>query len=357
MNFSGNISLSNSKTEFGGLKAIPFEYKTKVKGIRLENDRGYIEVLPYNGQQIWKANFDGRDIQMKSMFSEPKDVDFFLKTYGCFFMHCGAWRMGCPGPEDNHPLHGELPYAKYDEAGIIFGEDEKGKFIGVNGIFHYDLAFSVHYVARPNVKLYEGSSLVDIQIKIENRSNYPMELMYMAHVNFRPVVGGEILQTLKWDPEHMVLRKSIPEHIKVTDSFLNFMERLDKNPELSRVIREEDEYKPEIAFFINNPLTDEEGFAHFMQIHPDGYSDYIKYKPEEFDHATRWIMKTKDQEALGLALPATCDPEGYTAEKKKGNIKIIDALSSKTFSVSAGLLDREESMEIKNRIEKINNAG
>ena len=29
-----------------------------------------------------------------------------------------------------------------------------------------------------------------------------------------------------------------------------------------------------------------------------------------------------------MALPSTCDPEGYTAEKQKGNVRSIPALGS-----------------------------
>lgn len=90
-----------------------------------------------------------------------------------------------------------------------------------------------------------------------------------------------------------------------------------------------------------------------MQVHPDGSADYIRYKPEELDHNTRWISRTKDQEGLGLALPATCDPEGYTAEKKKGNIKAIPAKSSVSFSVVAGYLRKEEAENMEALISKI----
>jgi len=339
--------------KYNELRAVAFIYNTGVKAIKLINDIGYIIILPYNGQQIWDAVFEGRSLRMKSMFDEPKDVDFFLNTYGCFMMHCGAWRMGCPGPEDNHPLHGELPYAAYDTVEIIFGRDEKGEYIGITGAYSYDLAFSVHYTAKPVIKIYEKSSLIDISMEIKNRSGYPMELMYMTHVNFKPVVGGEIIQTLKWDPDHIVIRKTIPSHVKVTDNFLNFLGRLEKRPELSKVIKKEDEYKPEVAFFMNNPDVDNKGWSHFLQIHPDGSSDYIKYRPSQFDHATRWIMRTKDQEALGLALPATCDPEGYTAEKKKGNIKYIEEYGSVKFNLFAGYLNKEETQNIRDRLKNI----
>lgn len=336
--------------ELGNLTASIFTYDTGVRALKLENRMGYLIGLPFKGQQIWELHFNERQLGMKSMFKQPKNVDFFLNTYGCFFMHCGAWRMGCPGPEDNHPLHGELPLAPYDSAGIIFGEDENGRFIGMTGSYNYSLAFSVHYTAIPTVKLYEDMTLVEISIHIQNRSGYPMELMYMAHVNFRPVTNGKILQTLKWDSNHMVLRKSVPAHIKVSDKFKDLLNRLEVDPGISKILREEDEYNPEVAFFMTNPDTDKEGWAHFLQVHPDGSSDYIKYKPAEFDHATRWITRTKDQEALGLALPATCDPEGYTAEQKKGNIKLIEAGGKKSFTLFAGYLSKKDTEKV---IEKL----
>jgi hypothetical protein len=37
----------------------------------------------------------------------------------------------------------------------------------------------------------------------------------------------------------------------------------------------------------------------------------------------RWISRTPDQDALGLVLPATAEPEGYSAEKAKGNVKTL----------------------------------
>lgn len=339
--------------ELGNLTASIFTYDSGVRALKLENKMGYMIGLPFRGQQIWELHFGGRALGMKSMFKQPGKVNFFLNTYGCFLMHCGAWRMGCPGPEDTHPLHGELPLAPYDSAGIIFGEDENGRFIGMTGSYEYGLAFSVHYTAIPVVKLFEDLTLLEISMSIYNRSGYPMELMYMAHVNFRPVIGGKIFQTLRWDSKHMVLRKSTPSHIRVSDKFRNFLGRLEFDPVISKTIKKDDEYNPEIAFFINNPDTDREGWSHFLQVHPDGTSDYIKYRPAEFDHATRWITRTSDQEALGLALPATCDPEGYTAELKKGNIKLIESGGTKTFTLFAGYLNKNETTKITEKLSEI----
>ena len=99
--------------------------------------------------------------------------------------------------------------------------------------------------------------------------------------------------------------------------------------------------------------VDENGWAHYMQVHPDESADYIRYKPEELDHNTRWISRTEDQAGLGLAVPATCDPEGYTAEKNKGNIKEIPARTSVSFSVAAGCLEKEEAKEMEGLIDQL----
>ncbi len=339
--------------DFGNLKVTLFMYESGIQGVKLANEAGHVIVLPFKGQQVWNVFFHGRQLNMKTMYQEPKNTDYFLDTYGCFVMHCGALRMGCPGPEDDHPLHGELPYADYDEAAVVVGEDEKGQYVGLTGLYDYNRAFGEKYHARPLVKLHEGSSLIDVSMTIENYSNYPMELMYMCHVNFRPVDYGRIVQSADWTKESMELRAAIPEHVKVSQDFRDFLAKLEENPKLTEVIKPEDEYDPEIVFFLRSPKVDERGWSHYMQIHPDGSADYVRYKPEELDHNTRWISRTKDQEGLGLALPTTCDPEGYTAEKKKGNIKEIPAKSSVSFSVAAGYLNKEEAEEMEALIGEI----
>ncbi len=324
----------------GGLTASIIRWDTGVYGVRLSGKEGYVSVLPFMGQQIWDAEMGGRRLTMKSMFDRPKPTDYFLHTYGCFMMHCGALRMGCPGPEDDHQLHGELPCAPYQNAEIIFGRDDAGAYIGVTGSYDHDVAFSSHYTARPEVILHEDSAILDINMAIENRASYPMDLMYMCHINYLPVVGGRIVQSIPWDREHMVVRSSLPEHTPFTDAFADFLKRIVENPKLTETIRAEDEYKPEVAIFIRKPWADEEGWSHFVQVHPDGTGDYVGYKPDELDHSSRWIMRTDDQQALGIALPATCDPEGYTAEKKKGALKSIQGKDSMRFHVRTGYLSK-----------------
>jgi hypothetical protein len=360
VSISGTVSLqkhffTEKQKQFlqhGELKASTYVYETGIRAVKISNSSGYIVVLPYKGQQIWDAVFGGRSLAMKSLFPEPKNVSSFLDTYGCFMMHCGALRMGCPGPDDDHPLHGELPYADYSEASLVFGEDDGRKYIGITGVYEYNRAFGDAYNAKPLVKLHEGSTVADVSIRIENLSKYPMELMYMCHFNFAIAKNGQIFQTAEWNNRSMLLRTSIPEHVQVSKNFLEFLERLKVDPGVTRHIKPEDDYYPEIVFFINNPKRDSDGWAHFMQLHEDGSADIVSQKPEELDHHARWILKSKNREVMGI-LPASCDPEGYTAEKEKGNVREVPAEGSVTWTVKGGYLDKKKAQDMKKHIESL----
>ncbi|MDN4074931.1 hypothetical protein [Fictibacillus terranigra] len=66
-----------------------FRYPSGVEAIELTNSRGRMVVLPYMGQIIWDLEFDGTDLKMKNMFSQPKKVNAIVDTYGCFAFHSG----------------------------------------------------------------------------------------------------------------------------------------------------------------------------------------------------------------------------------------------------------------------------
>src|SRR5512143_1538732 len=106
------------------LSALPFQatvfrFPTGVCGLRMQNDRGTLVMLPFQGQQIWTAEFESRNLTMKSMFDVPHPTRTYLENYGGFLLHCGATAMGVPTAQDNHPLHGELPNAPYEQAWLV----------------------------------------------------------------------------------------------------------------------------------------------------------------------------------------------------------------------------------------------
>jgi hypothetical protein len=69
----------------------------------------------------------------------------------------------------------------------------------------------------------------------------------------------------------------------------------------------------------------------------------------------RWISRTGDQDALGLILPATAEPEGYLAEKAKGNIKVLPPKGQFHFELEMGTLTPDEAQHMEEKITQIVN--
>lgn len=337
----------------GELKAYLLRYESGICAVKLENSAGYISVLPFNGQMVWDAVFHGRSLKMQTSYEMPRKREVFRDTYGCYVMHCGALAMGCPSPEDDHGHHGELPYITYDRAFLVSGEDEKGKYMGVTGEYEYNRAFGSHYMARPIAKLYEGSSLIDVGIEIENMAKHPMDLMYMCHVNNAPEPGAEIYQTLPWTSENMVVRVSIPQYNEPDPAFMDLLSRVQKDVTVTRVIKDGDVYDPEIVLFLRGVKGDENGKAHFLYVHKDGSADYTTYDVSVLNRGVRWMVNHDDWKSMGMVLPSTAEPEGYTAEKKKGNVRCLDGGDTFKAEVTIGYLAPEEAGKVREKIERI----
>jgi hypothetical protein len=327
--------------EFGALRASAFRFDSGVCGVALANEVGTLVMLPFQGQQIWSAEFRGRELTMKSMFDEPHPTDKYLETYGAFLVHCGATAMGGPSAEDTHPLHGELPNAPYQTAFLVVGSDQRGEYVGVGGTYQHTVAFNHNYVARPLVKLYAALSRFWVSMSIDNLKRSEMELMYLAHINFRPVDGGRLIYGAAIGPETVRVRQNVPSHIHPRPGYLEWLQELTRDPARHHLFTQGLAYDPEVVFYIDY-LADEHGWAHSLQIHPDGCADYVRHRPDQLPKGIRWISRTPDQDALGLVLPATAEPEGYIAEKAKGNLQIVPAEARFHFELEIGALTPSE---------------
>ncbi|MEM8631947.1 MAG: DUF4432 family protein [Pseudomonadota bacterium] len=320
------------------LSASAFRYPGGVAALRVRNTRGEITVLPYQGQQIWRAGFDGRGLTMRSLFDHPVPTQVYLETYGAFLIHCGLAGLGAPGPGDTHPLHGELPNAPYQTAWL---EVSEGKSLSVAGTYQHSVAFSTNYRATVCTTLSAGSALIDVSIEIENLKRTPMDLMYLAHANFLPVDHGELHYTADYTPEAVRVRRSVPAHITPPAGYLDFIEDLARDPAVHHVLRPGLAFDPEAVFEID-PKPDPQGFAHALQRHPDGTADYIRFRPAQTSMCTRWICRTPDQEGIGIAFPSTAGVEGYSAEKAKGRVLTLEGGARWRADITLGLLTAEE---------------
>ena len=337
--------------ELGELTASTFRYPSGVCALRLKNALGDLVLLPFQGQQIWDATMRGRRLTMKSMFDQPYPTRDFLSTYGAFLLHCGATAIGAPGSGDTHPLHGELHNAPYLSAALVLGADEKGQYIGLTGIYRHTVAFNYNYTATPLVKLYTASSVFAISMTIQNLKASSMPLMFLEHVNFLPINDGRLVQTVICNPENMKVRANIPPFMEVAPGYREFVKVLQEHPEKHLVFDSNLVYDPEMVLFLNY-LPDENGWAHTMQIHPDGSGDILRHRPEQLNHGVRWICRTADQDAIGIE-PCTAEVEGYIAEKQKGNVRSLPGGAAFTSELEVGVLTVEETRSEEKIIEQI----
>ncbi|MFC3127666.1 DUF4432 family protein [Pseudoroseomonas globiformis] len=333
----------------GELTATLFRFRTGIEGLRIANARGEVVLLPWMGGMIWSASFDGVALGMRSGFDAPRAASSIAGTYGCLAFHAGLLRNGVPAPGDDHAAHGEFPCMTMDRAWL----EVDGNSIAAISEVDHALGFGPHYRAMPSLTLAAGATLFDIGLGVENRSGKPMDLMYMCHINFDFVAGGRCLQPAPFTPERTAVRRAVPAHVRPDAAYQAFIDTLSREPQRMEVLSEPERYDPEQVFYLHGLGTDAEGQTHLMLLRPEGDAFAMSYAPECFPHTVRWILNDPDQKVAAFALPSTCQPEGYAAEKRKGHVRVLPPHGRAAFSVRTGYLDATSAPEQATRISKL----
>ncbi|MDO4664955.1 MAG: aldose 1-epimerase family protein [Actinomycetaceae bacterium] len=316
---------------YGELVVTARRYPNGIEALTLANSRGYIELLPFMGQIIWDANFDGKSLRMQNMFSKPQVATQIVDTYGCFVFHSGLLSAGCPAPEDTHPLHGEFPTATMDEA--ILEISDQG--IRAVSTYEYVQGFGHHYEAKPSVFLGPQTALFDIDLQVTNLSKYQvMPLQYMCHMNYAFVPGAKLLSNLPEDA--FQLRRSVPDHVTPTPQWTRINQEILAGEFDSNSLVGAEAFDPEIVYFADN-LPQYVGRAEFVMEAPDGTKYSVAFDTVDFPVATRWILHNEDQKVAAFVLPGTSRPEGRLAAKKAGTLIELGAGETKRFSVRTGI--------------------
>lgn len=327
-----------------------FRYPSGVEAIKVKNSLGSIVVLPYLGQMIWEANFYGQSIGLRSKYTQPKkQVKDFFETDGCYLMHCGPRRI-CEFDNKYGLVLGELPLAEYDRAYIILDEDEKGRFAAVSGKYEYNRHRGDQYIAEPITRVYADSSVLKVTMKITNTSGYPLDYMYLFHTNSPARDGGRFVQPLRWNKDDMSMFVPLTEDDLCPDAKEIFRE-FQKDPIALQQLSYGTDYLPEFCLHLNNPIADEDGMYHFMQVDPSGYADYTGVPANgPLNVFARWITRGKDHSAASLCQPSSCGIEGYEAEKAAGHVPSIAPGSSLTATVYMGLLEPNAASAMEKKI-------
>lgn len=309
-----------------------FSYPQNIASLKIENSRGFVEILPFMGQILWDAQFDGQSLRMDNLFSRPQRGSEIIDTYGCFAFHSGLLAGGCPAPEDTHPLHGEFPCAPMDKAWLEIDETS----IRLVSEYEYVRGFGHHYLATPSVTLRADSPRFDIGMKVKNLSAYqPMPLLYMCHMNYAYVEQGVMKQNLPDDA--FQLRRTVPAHVKPTPAWQAFNDEILSGKVDGSVLNRPDCYDPEIVYFADNLAQYGEQLEFELHNPATNITFSTRFSSAEFPHATRWILNNPDQKVAAFVLPATARPEGYLAAEKAGTVQWLQPNEEKSFTVNTGI--------------------
>ena len=334
----------------GALSASLFRYPTGVEALRLANPRGSVTVLPYLGQMVWRAAFDGVELAMRGMFDVPRPGATILDSYGPLAYHAGLLRNGTPGPEDDHPLHGEMPCMPMDEAGLEVGEDGGGPWLAVTGSRDYARGFGARYRAAPRVTLHAAATDFAMEIGVENRAAAPMDLMYICHANFGFPEGARIVQPVPFDAEHVVTRTAVPAHVVPTERYRALLRDLAADPSGAEVLDDPSRFSPEQVFYVKGLARGADGLARLMLRRREGDGFTMAYDPVAMPHTVRWLLADGDHGVAGFAMPGTCEPEGYTAEKRKGHVRELAPGGRARFTTRLGYAERAAAHDLARRI-------
>ncbi len=334
-----------------------FKYETGIEAIEFSNGPVSCIVLPYQGQQVWRLFIDGENMTMKSMYESPEATDdIFNFSYGGFLIHCGLTAMGNPSEEDDHPMHGELPHAKYRNVYMEIGEDNRGRYIAVGGDYSYKLSIDTGYIFSPELRLYENSKVLEMTGRIKNLRATVFNYMYMAHINWMPINGSKLIYSAPKDNKHIeVCREDFSDmlnedEIKKLDDYTS---KLQKNPTLADVIDFDSQcYNPELCSIMHYK-ADEKGWAHAMQVRPDNTACYVGFDTSILNNGLRWFSWTCDERSCGFALPNTGNQRGRAYAIKHGLMKQVPGYGEAVLRYCFGKLDAYETLCMENKIKSI----
>jgi hypothetical protein len=183
-----------------------------------------------------------------------------------------------------------------------------------------------------------------------------MEIMYLAHINFLPVENARIIDSALEGSDYLHVTHVFKDLYQSNEDYRQMIDGFTQDPEKHRDFAPGGVIDPEVVLAIN-PLPGKDGWASSLQLHPDGAADFVSYRPSEFAHSLRWICRSADQEALGLLLPSTAEPDGYLAERAKGNLVIVNPKSEARFAFECGALDEAATTELSREILEVRSMG
>ncbi|MCF7818358.1 MAG: aldose 1-epimerase family protein [Kiritimatiellales bacterium] len=293
------------------------------RGIRMadiDNGSGLrFTVLLDRGMDIGDASFNGIPFAYQSpvgavhpSYFESDGLRWLRSFGGGLVVGCGLRNVGVPEAEKGMRvdgplgLHGRLSNTPAEDIAVS-KVWKTGKYVlSISGIIREVSVFGENLELRRTISTAMGDNSISICDEVANRGIRPSPLMILYHIN----AGFPLLS-----------ESSVVEG-KVTST-------VPRNERAAAGLSEWNVCQPptdgyaEQCFF-HDVEADADGMARMTLRNPEsGLAMEVAYRKAELPYFTQWKMMGRQGYVVGLE-PANCHPDGQSAEKENGTLKIIE---------------------------------
>ena len=105
-------------------------------------------------------------------------------------------------------------------------------------------------------------------------------------------------------------------------------------------------------FYLKGARVQADGRVRYALLRQEGDAFAMRWDPQTMPHTVRWVLVNSDQSVAAFAMPATCEPEGYSAEKRKGHVRILAGGESARFETEIAYIPRDRAAAVAAEIEE-----
>jgi galactose mutarotase-like enzyme len=306
------------------------------RGIRIadvDNGSGLrFTVLLDRGMDISDASFNGVPFAYQTpvglvhpSYFESDGLRWLRNFGGGLLAGCGLRTVGSPEAEEGTRvdgplgLHGRLSNTPAGEIAVS-KVWKNGKYcLSVSGIVREVSFFGENLELRRTISTAMGDNSISITDEITNRGVRPSPLMILYHINAgfpllseKAVVEGRVKKTA---PRTENAAAGIGEWNVCQPPTAGYIEQC----------------------FFHDIDADADGMARMTLRNPEsGMAMEVAYRKAELPYFTQWKMMGEQEYVMGLE-PANCYPDGQSAAKENGTLKIIRPDETVTLKVAVSL--------------------
>jgi hypothetical protein len=325
------------------------------RGIRIadvDNGSGLrFTVLLDRGMDIGDASFNGIPFAYQTpvgpvhpSYFEPDGLRWLRGFGGGLLAGCGLRNVGAPETEEGMRvdgplgLHGRLSNTPAEDiavskgwtraqrerphecAAMTEGNGKNNRYeLCVTGTVREVSFFGENLKMRRTISTAMGDNSITISDEVTNCGVRSSPLMLLYHINAgfpllseKSVIEGRVKETM---PRTENAAAGIGEWNVCQTPTAGYVEQC----------------------FFHDVETDADGMARMTLRNPEsGIAMEVAWRKAELPYFTQWKMMGEQEYVLGLE-PANCHPDGQTAEKESGTLKIIEPGDAVVFKVAVRL--------------------